>query len=270
MKKSKIIYFLLFVLNLFLHDLAFSQNLVPNPSFEIITNCPTANSQIYFAPPWFQPAYFIGGNTTSGSSTDLFNSCAPINSLTGISVPINALGYQLARTGIGYAGFWSSISTFNEREYIEVPLSYTLVTNRTYCVEFYVSLASVSQHAISNIGAYFSNDSLLTLSSSIDTIVPQIENLLGNIITDTANWVLVSGSFTATGGEKFMTIGNFHNPANTNSQANPGGIYDGAYYYLDDISVVDCTGDGVEEITDINTLTISPQPRQQRNKNNHQ
>lgn len=45
------------------------------------------------------------------------------------------------------------------------------------------------------------------------------------------------------GGEKYFIIGNFNNDANTtldsNNQANL--FYAGSYYYIDDVSVVDCT-----------------------------
>ena len=44
-----------------------SQNLVPNPSFETYTACPTAGSQIYYANPWTGP-------TTN--STGYYNSCS--------------------------------------------------------------------------------------------------------------------------------------------------------------------------------------------------
>jgi len=235
-----------------------SQNLVPNPSFEIITTSVPTFGQIPLAHPWFQPnnSYL---NTTWSSSSDLFNSWSDTSD---VSVPTNIMGFQHAHSGNGYAGIYCYNDTFNFREYIEVPLINSLVANRRYCVELYISLVDISQFSISNIGAYFSTDSLLDNSTyeAIDYIVPQIENPDSIMLNDTSNWMKVSGSFIASGGEKFMTIGNFHNPTNTLWQATGFGTPSTAYYYIDDVSVVDCTGDGVREETDANGINIYPNP----------
>ena len=236
-------------------------NLVPNNGFESISYCPGDVSKIYLAPPWFQPSIALG-NTTNSSSSDLHNTCANL-STTGI--PLNLVGYQTARTGIGYAGVFVNDDTFNYREYIEVPLDSPLIANKKYCVRFYVSLADSSTEAISNIGAYFSVDSLLVLpyAEAIDSITPQIENSITNILSDTVNWMLVSGSFIANGGEKFMTIGNFHKPSNTHfinvAPVSVGGIQANAYYYIDDVSVIYCDPSGVEELAE-EQINISPNP----------
>ena len=208
-----------FIINLMLHHNSIGQNLVPNPSFENYSSCPTSPGYIYEAPPWFQPRIW-NGNTTNGSSSDFYNACSnSLNPQAGI--PSNAFGYQYARTGNGYAGIYVS-NGYNYTEYIEVPLSAPLIANRKYCLSFYVSLSAKYWLATSNIGAYFSTDSLLFVSYSpnvIDSVIPQIDNPSSNILNDTANWMLVSGSFIAAGGEKFMTIGNFHDSINATFQS---------------------------------------------------
>ncbi len=220
-----------------------SQNLVPNYSFEVDTAC-AGGTEIYYALPWFQPCIY-SGNTTNSSSSDLFNICQPY---WNAGLPLNINGYQFARTDSVYAGIFC-YRTVNSREYLEVPLTDTLINNHNYCVKYYVSLANNYGTAISNMGAYFSTDSLLdnSLYNTIDYVVPQVENPSTNMLNDTANWMLVSGSFIANGGEKFITIGNFHLPANTNTQLFNGGAAspDIAYYYIDDVSVTDCTVVGV-------------------------
>ena len=177
-----------------------------------------------------------------------------------MGVPTNYFGFQQARNGgHGYVGIYLYTDTLNYREYLEVPLTDTLIANKKYCVEFYVSL-SYPASAVSNCGAYFSIDSLLDTTNlkAIDYVTPQIENPIGNMLNDTANWMLISGNFIAQGGERFMTIGNFHNPANTNVQSLGGGTV--AYYYVDDVSVVYCDPDGVEEETNENGVSIFPNP----------
>lgn len=46
-------------------------------------------------------------------------------------------------------------------------------------------------------------------------LIPQIQNPSNNIITDTLNWTAITGTFIATGDEKFMVIGNFRSDAAT-------------------------------------------------------
>ncbi len=161
---------------------AYSQNLVPNNSFETITQCPMVDSRIYYAPPWFQP-HTWNGNITNSCSSDLFDTCGA--GVSDVCIPQNAQSFQYARTGGAYAGIIPNADTFNYREYLEVPLLDTLITNHSYCVEYYVSLANSDGEAISNMGAYFSVDSLLTHNvalqqPTIDSVTPQIENPIGN------------------------------------------------------------------------------------------
>jgi gliding motility-associated-like protein len=72
-------------------------------------------------------------------------------------------------------------------------------------------------------------------------LVPDFES--NTIISDTLNWVQIQGQFSANGTERFITIGNFRTDANTNSsQVKPLNLPPNqitAYYYVDDISVVE-------------------------------
>jgi hypothetical protein len=222
---------------------ATQNNLVPNFSFENYSSCPVSYALLYYGVPWFN------ANTTSYGTPDLFNTCVPTGAGDQTTVPTNSFGNQMPRTGNGYAGIACVIDTMNVREYIEVPLDSALVGGQKYCVEFYVSLGDVSSLATSNIGAYFSVDSLLdsTQGNAIN-VIPQVANSTSVILSDKINWMKIFGVFTAQGGEKFMTIGNFLSPANTVVQ-NVGGSYLYAYYYIDDISVTACdtTWVGVNE-----------------------
>ena len=237
-----------------------SQNLVPNSSFEIYTQCPGDFGFIYKAPPWFQPCTFVSNDISASSSSDLFDTCGTGTPTVGI--PTNDLGYQPARTGHGYAGIYLHYDTTNWREYIEVPLLSTLIQNKRYCIEFYVSLAETSQEAVSNIGVYFSVDSLLDTRfwhPAITSVLPQFENPITNMLTDKTNWMQIAGYFIAAGGEKYMTIGNFHSPANTNFQNVSGGNQAYAYYYIDDISLTQCNV-GVEEMENEEHVRLYPNP----------
>src|SRR3972149_1459638 len=78
--------------------------------------------------------------------------------------------------------------------------------------------------------------------------IPQVESL--NIITDIKNWTLISGEYIAVGGEKYLTIGNFRNDANTQRDTiNPNAPWwNSAYYYIDDVSVY-CVDSGYTTAT---------------------
>ncbi len=234
----------LFSLLIFYALKGFSQNLVPNPSFEDIVSCPTMESQIYLAEPWFQP--IVGcddGNVISCSSSDLYNSCfnPPTTSILNVDVPLNDFGFQHARTGMGYAGISVWVNN-GSRERLEVELTSPLLAGRTYCVSMYVvnktpiSESNQSEFTSSaNLNFHFSIDSLLdTNPFGANYYTPSLLNTSNDLFNDTTNWVRVYGCYQASGGEKFLTIGNFYD--NINSIVAESEKY-AAYYFIDDVSV---------------------------------
>lgn len=211
-------------------------NLVPNPSFEVKDTCPNNTGQIFHAVPWFNP--------TQGTP-DYLNSCSSF-----LGVPGNLWGYQNAHLGNAYAGFFASISDTsmgisNYREYLEVKLDSSLIAGVEYFVSFYLSLSDSMNFATDRIGAYFSNDTVQNDSIFGYMLYhnAQVENFSSNYLTDKSSWMKISGSFVAIGGERFLTIGNFHNDYNTDTIAVSGGAsppisdWAGGYYYLDDVCV---------------------------------
>jgi gliding motility-associated-like protein len=193
-------------------------NLVPNPSFEYNTACPSWFSQISYAYPWAMP---------SMGTSDYFNSCT-----SGImGVPLNTDGYQKARTGNAYAG---GLMTSGFREYISSSLSSALVKDKYYCIEFYINLADSSFPMPSDsvsVGMYLSNDSVYNSTVGILPYTPQIFNPIIQNINDTINWTKISGLYQALGGESYITIGNFFADEF---------YFGGNYYYVEDVSVIEC------------------------------
>lgn len=226
-------------------------NLVPNPSFEDTIPC-YANT----GPPQMPADLWFAIGSSDYFSEPYSEYCAYGN--LGFS---NPFGHQSARTDSAYCGFstWGGF-TSNWREYIEVELTNSLIAGKIYCISFYVSLADTVKGASNRIGAYISTDSIEWNDVSSFTIIPQIESNMSVVISDTANWVLVSDSMTAIGGEKFITIGNFYNDANTLLQVvYPSSNQDVVYYYIDDVSVIDCGWSGMEE-PEQNVFTLYPNP----------
>lgn len=213
----------------------YAQNIIPNASFEQHSACPNATGQISFSVGWF-PACKASCSPYTGYG--YFNECDTTQSF---SVPYNSYGYQNAFNGNAYAGitFYNEFNS-NARGYIETKLNSSLTQNKKYCVSFYVSQADLSGFSINTIGCLFTLDSFLVDSINQEIfLVPQIENT-DSIITDTMNWVLISGEFTASGGEQFLTIGNFRNDSNTSKVINSGGLSSSSIYYIDDVSVTLC------------------------------
>jgi len=201
----------------------FAQNLVPNPSFETLTQCPTGFQGICqgWAVSWTCP--------TQGTS-DLYNVCS--DPLSAVSVPRNSFGYQNTRTGDGYAGILCKWPT-PIREYLKVGLSTPLNAGQWYQVSFYVSLANFTC-GVEHIGAYFTSTDVYQPTFNVLNFQPQVEASQG-FLSDTVGWELISGCFQAVGGEQYMIIGNFRNDAETPIDPNCDGI--ASYYYVEDIAV---------------------------------
>ena len=235
---KKIITILLFTLfSLLITTVLNAQNLVPNPSFEIISSCPTNQGQLNKAVPWFSPTYYTGLDMS-----DLLNECSPTFPISDVSIPNNGWGYQYPRTGKGYAGVESFNLMDGAREYISVKLDSALIAGKTYCVGFYASLENkdtFTVYSIDRMGAYLSSTAINLNTYHYIPVIPQIENPKGHFLSDTLNWMLVSGTYIAQGGEQYITIGNFY-PTDSVNYIPTNITNTASYYYLDDVSVYDC------------------------------
>ena len=230
--------------------------MVPNWSFERDSLCPNGGSEINFAPPWYSP---------TGGSPDYYNACV---SSYSVGVPSNWGGYQFAKTGVAYAGIYTYIGqtgSVEGKEYIQVKLTNTLIQNRKYCVSFYVNFTNpiftYNNVAITEIGMYISDTVVSLLPSDESTLPysPQIKSPSGLFLNDTLDWVEISGTYTAHGGEKYITIGNFNSNTDTIGFVNRNN-YSSSYYFIDDVSVVDCTDMGVPQLTDAKDFKLYPNP----------
>ena len=267
--KSNNRFFLLFGLFAILNLSSFSQNLVPNPSFEdsiygtIESNVGT---NIDFAEHWFTPRG--GGGSSDWFLKALYNQFA-------FAIPKNVYGYQFAKTGNHYAGIHvgDCPTCYPYREYIEIGLTQSINPARTYYLEFYVCLAERTTYAISNFGVLFSNDSIWTNDIWMGN-QPKIHKLhfeySGQPIIDTMNWTKISGYFkTNDEGYKFMTIGNFRANDSTIYQYVGYDILRLPYYFIDDVLVMDSAqhaqGYGLSEITNNKKrITVYPNPASDR------
>lgn len=227
----------LFILSLFCFN-AHAQNLVPNPSFETQNACPSNN--IFTVANWFNP---------NSASPDYFHPCG-----TGWTVPPSVLfGPQSAHTGSGFAGGgWYGLGG-GWYDYMQVQLTSPMVAGTVYSVSMWVALASGVRFASDDFGIYISNYTFKSTSGNaavtnsvvattpggsgvFTTFTPQIKPAPGAYITST-NWTLLSGTYTAVGGENAITIGCFNPWATTTYTAAALTGDSRCYYYYDDVSV---------------------------------
>lgn len=230
--------------------LAQEANLVYNGSFEDYLSCPRrieALGQLTIVEGWYQP---------TGGSADYFNRCGSPT----CSVPRNKMGYQQPHSGNGYCGIYCNKTEY--REYLQTELREPLTAGCTYRLTFYVSLSEYSTCAVATIGGLLTTfraedtaRSMLThreereigagMRQVISTnFTAQVQNAIDSPLVDWRRWTRISGTFTAKGGERFLTIGNFATAAKSGITI-PDSLkpqLTGAYYFIDDVELVriDC------------------------------
>src|SRR5690606_321700 len=107
---------------LFFKD-SFSQNLVPNPSFEEIWECPGLSGNIL--PPYETEISLKQWSLPTLGTSDYYHICGTASSS---SVPTNWMGYQYPRTGDAYTGFiafntvYASAAEYDYKEYLQCKL----------------------------------------------------------------------------------------------------------------------------------------------------
>jgi hypothetical protein len=229
-------------------------NLVSNPGFEQMNNCPSGTAQITLCVGW----------QAHCGSPDLFNVCAPSNT---VGIPLNYVGRQLPASGNSYAGIHVFDSLLSISEQIGANLTSTMVVGTKYYLSMKVSLAEWFTDEFgpiflpcNNIGMKFSTRSpTLALCQSGYNIAHLNSNA---VISDTSKWTVVQGSFIADSAYQYLTIGNFFQKANTTRISWVNGYR--SYFYLDDIIV--STDSTILDFTSIHDqqkelqLTVFPNP----------
>lgn len=230
-----------------------AQNLVPNPSFELYTSCPTGIGSVAYSPGYTSfPTVKSWVNPLSNGTADYFNTCA--STISYASVPQNSFGTQPPRNGNGYIGIipWQGVIQNGNMtnvfgEYIECKLTQPMVPGGRYCVTFYVSSsvanATYNFVGIDKVGIHFSNAQISQATGYSLNLPYHISNATGAFLTDTSGWTKINGIYTAQGGEQWLTLGWFNNGGTPNFQPikpstpNPADYYR-TYLYIDDVSVV--------------------------------
>ncbi|MFT5859569.1 MAG: gliding motility-associated-like protein [Flavobacteriaceae bacterium] len=214
------------------------ENLILNGDFEEYSVCPDNLTQIERCLNVYNPLY--SPPPAWSTTSDYFNSCA--FTFTDASTPNNEQGYQQPQSGNAYVGMLMSRSEFNYYlEYIQLEFSIGLEAGETYAFTVYANLANNVEYSCPNIQFKFIETNLdynVLLSDIMDADVKY-----DTLITDTVGWTKIEFEYEATGGEKYLIIGNFDDINQTpfTYLYNLPGISDGqtTYFYFDNASLID-------------------------------
>ena len=231
--KERPIHFVVAFLFLF-QTLSFPQqiaNYVSNGGFEIVFSCTP-------------PSTWATLSVKDWSSIDTTKSSFFTNHKCMQNIPGGSFQYPKSGNGYIRSTFLCDITICqnNSRAYFRNKLKSTLTLNTTYCVKFYVNILDLSPFGIDAFGANFTDNSIDSISyqfKPLTYLTPQVQNNSGNIITDTSDWVPITGTFIATGIEKYALIGNFKSDANTmTAQIQPTFSYMWCDVNLDHVSCI--------------------------------
>ncbi len=237
--------------------LLYSQNLVPNPSFEDTVQInggpsPKEWNTNLGTPDYFSPYYS--------------------QAVSGFWTPISGRGSEEAKQGVAYFGFAALDGTRigrNFREYMQTELLDTLVKDGEYLIQFYISLADSFHLAVDekDIGIFISDE---LESNNFDHEVREFRPFYTSDSSWNASnkngWEKFAYNYVAKGGEKALTIGCFKTNAEiTVDTVGNGGITflaeKGAYYFIDNISVVRTDSSvSLRENELINQIELFPNP----------
>jgi OOP family OmpA-OmpF porin len=201
--------------SLFLIFISTAQNLIPNPSFELVNRMPEKKSNsISRSKDWIPPKY----------GSDYYYKGAGRHAGT----PKNIFGKQKPHSGNAYAGICTRTKFL---EYVETKLIDTLTKNQEYLVEFYISRAERSLGSVKEFGVLFTNKTKWAITTRGISDKPQVCFVNPKGFKNKKDWTKLSAVYKAEGNETVFILGHF----NYDSLDNKRRIL--CHYYIDDVSV---------------------------------
>lgn len=231
-----------------------SQNLVQNPSFELTNSCEYEHSRFQFQ--------VKGWSVPNTGTADIFNRC---NTRPTTGVPRNFAGFQEPKSGDNYAGIYVFVFNDNRKnleysEYLQTKLITTLQKGKKYRLEFYVSLAEISNFSGIGLDAAFTNKEIkkrnpygireADFNNTNYELKSHILKSSSDLIDSKENWQKVTYEFIAKGFEEYLILGYFspnrslyHLHGEENIKLN-----DHIYYYVDEVKLTEV----IEQVGEIN------------------
>ncbi len=222
------------ILNMVTRDCEAQVNLVPNPSFEEADTCAAQMGYLTNGRPlhWF----------SFSDTPDYYRSCVPEGAINW--VPQSGVVYQYPYDGGSFSGLFTYAYGNNYREMIGAELLTPLEVGVTYYASMWVN-AGTGGNAVGNLGICSNNIGMLFTMDPYFWVSGMQSFGLRNyahvfhpeVVMDTVEWTLVSGSFVADSAYRYIVIGNHFTDENTLLDTIAIGYYNRAYMPVDAICV---------------------------------
>lgn len=215
--------------------IGFSQNLIPNPSFELYSSLPNDLGQFALCDQWTNCS-------SSDSDPDFYHTNASLLS----DLPVTSVAEVFPHSGNALMGFVAAgKSGSNYREYLSVKLSSPTIPGRKYNVSFNITNGEVYNYSlsglgVSQLGVCLSNTQLIQISNEPINATPYFESFE---VMYNRGWEKVSFSFIANSSLEWLTLGVFNDDSDLDIQFMDGNssLADYAYYFVDNFSMENIT-----------------------------
>jgi outer membrane protein OmpA-like peptidoglycan-associated protein len=210
----------------------FSQNLVPNPSFEEKNT--TKTTGVWLIKNW------------SGASSSVGDYYYRNNTDKSSNVPTNEFGNQEPHIGNAYTGICIKNDIV---EYIEAELIKPLVKGQEYKISIFISKADKRHSYVKEFGILFLPKKKSHFLHTGINEKPDVVFVNENGYKNNNDWVELSETYVARGEEAVLVFGHFlHNE--------PDGFHGKAHYYIDDVSITPVDEEEKKDTTQV-VSTIS-------------
>ncbi|MEI6122156.1 MAG: OmpA family protein [Bacteroidota bacterium] len=220
---------------------AFSQNLVKNPGFEIITDT-------NFSLGWYDQKLdgkvkYWSSPTRSSSGIIKKTGRKPLfyNDLVSYDNTPNAhSGKFMCKITM-----FGTIVDFEDRSYLQGELYKPLIKGKTYHIEFWIATGFINTELFTNnIGVAFLKNEFHSTANSVLNLAPLLNY---SEIPDAKpkEWYKISWDFVAQDAYGYFIIGNFFTDKRTKSKFAGHTALQHAVYLIDDISLIEADSSGL-------------------------
>ncbi len=222
----------LFLLLILPWQIGHTQNLVPNPSFEEVTEITNHWSGTFSK---FNRRIALWDSPTQGSPDILF--IKTLDKMHPKRPKVDLAPHQ-PRTGkfmLGIKAYGCASRTLHCKEYIQVKLREALIPGEQYAFEFWLNPITTSIK-VNNFGITLEMERVKEVMVSGRLEVYPVATETRIIDGQPNEWQRIAGVFTADEAYQYLIIGNFYEDDIVDAKVEPYGL-DYAYYLIDDVSL---------------------------------
>tara|TARA_B110000902_G_scaffold108089_1_gene127705 strand:+ start:8142 stop:9740 length:1599 start_codon:yes stop_codon:yes gene_type:complete len=161
------------------------------------------------------------------------------NQLTDWSAASISPDFYLSKVGAISGNGYVGIRVFSLRkdvEYVQNRLRKPLKKDSVYCFSAHLKLSPGSRYATNAFGFLLTKEKVFIDTEELLSVKPS-KNLNTQILNYKTQWMKVQCTYTAKGGERYLTLGSFQNHKGLKLIEVPGQSPE-CYYYMEDVSLV--------------------------------